>query len=334
MPVPQESRGTMSSDETPNVPTPPHSRAAVREKAQQVNAQQSRARLVRRVIIALAAIVVVGAAGGAVAWAVGSAVSKPAMTPSHLHDDGVVVTKSDLAAAKSGSAPTSSPTPSTAGTADPALPASPTPSPTATAGTVDIHIYVDYLSPGAGDFERANAKQLATWIDQDAATVTYHPVALLTANSNGTKYSLRAASAAACVASTQPDAFYAYNHALLTAQPKLDSDGKTDAELADLAASSGVKDAKSVKDCIGESTYASWVKDATTRAAEGPLPGSKKLVLTGTPTIVVNGQAYAGSLTDAAEFSQFVLSVASDAYYGTPAPTSVPTPTPTPTATK
>ena len=322
----------MSSDETPNVPTPPHSRAAVREKAQQVSAQQSRARILRRVIIGVVAIIVVGAAGGAVAWAVGSAVSKPSMTPSNLHDDGVVVTKTDLAAAKSESTPTPSPTATTAGTPAPVAPASPLPSPTATtatAGTVDIHVYVDYLSPGAGDFERANAKQLATWVEQDAAHVSYHPVALLTANSNGTKYSLRAASAAACVASAQPDAFYAYNHALLSDQPKLDSDGKSDTELADLAASSGVKDVKGLKDCIAEATYASWVKDATTRALDGPLPGSKKLVLTGAPTIVVNGQAYAGSLTDAAEFSQFVLSVASDAYYGTAGPTPVPTPTAT-----
>ncbi|MDQ4214440.1 DsbA family protein [Microbacterium sp. ASV81] len=317
----------MSSDETPNAPTPPHSRAAVREKAQQVNAQQSRVRIMRRVLIGLVAVLVVGAAGGAVAWAVGSAVSKPSLSPSNMHDDGVVVSKADLTVAAGPAAtPTASPTP--AGTT---APASPAPSPTASAGAVDIHIYVDYLSPGAGEFERANAKQLATWIDQGAATVTYHPVALLTANSNGTKYSLRAASAAACVASSQPDVFYAYNHALLADQPKLDSDGKTDAELATLADASGVKDSKGVRDCISKSSYASWVKDATTRALDGPLPGSKKLVLTGAPTIVVNGQAYAGSLTDAAEFSQFVLSVASDAYYGTPGPTPVPTRTATPT---
>ncbi|WP_295014145.1 thioredoxin domain-containing protein [uncultured Microbacterium sp.] len=315
----------MSSDETPNVPTPPHPRAAVREKAQQVNAQQSRARVLRRVILGLVAVVVVAAAGVGVAWAVGSAVSKPSLTPSHLDDDGVVVTKADLKAAKSASTPT--PSPSAAAGASVAT-AAPTPSPSETPGAVDIHVYVDYLSPGAGDFERANAKQLATWVEQDAATVAYHPVALLTANSNGTKYSLRAASAAACVASQQPDAFYAFNHALLSDQPKLDSDGKTDAELSALAVDSGVKDAKGLDDCIAKASYASWVKDATTRALDGPLPGSKSVKLTGAPTIVVNGQTYAGSLTDAAEFSQFVLSVASDAYYGSAAPTPTPTPTP------
>ncbi|MFB7845050.1 DsbA family protein [Microbacterium sp. NPDC056052] len=318
----------MSSDETPNVPTPSHSRAAVREKAQQVNAKQSRARIMRRVIIAAVAVVVVGAAGGAVAWAVGSAVSKPSLTPSNLQDDGVVVTKEDLASARAGSASTPTPSPTTAGTPAATETASPTPDPTATAGTVDIHVYVDYLSPGASDFERANAKQLATWVDQDAATVTYHPVALLTANSNGTKYSLRAASAAACVASMQPDVFYAFNHALLTDQPKQDTDGKSDKELVDLAVSSGVKDAKGLQSCVDESTYDSWVKDVTQRAVDGPLPGSKKGALSGAPTIVVNGQVYAGSLTDAAEFSQFVLSVASDSYYGTSAPTVSPTPSP------
>jgi len=279
------------------------------------------------VIIAVVAIVVVGAAGGAVAWAVGSAVSKPSLSPSNLKDDGVEVTKGDLASARAASTPT--PSPSSAAAPSATASSTPTPDPTSSSGPVDIHVYVDYLSPGAGDFERANAKQLATWVDQEAATVTYHPVALLTANSNGTKYSLRAASAAACVAARQPDVFYAYNHALLIDQPKQDTDGKSDKELVKLAVDSGVKDAESMRACVEDGTYDSWVKDVTQRAVDGPLPGSKKAALSGAPTIVVNGQVYAGSLTDAAEFSQFVLSVASDSYYGTPGPTITPTPSPT-----
>lgn len=313
----------MSSDETPHVPAEQHSRAAVREKAQQVSAKQSRARIMRRVIIGALALVVVGAAGAGVAFAIGSAASKPELSPSNVNDDGVVVSKVDASVV---AAPASTATPSPAE----ATPA-PSSTPTAAAGSVDIHIYVDYLSPGAGEFERANARQLASWIGQGAATVAYHPVALLTANSNGTKYSLRAASAAMCVASHDADRFYAFNHALLADQPSLDSDGKSDAQLADLADSVGVQNAKTVRDCIDKSDYASWVKDATSRALEGPLPGSKKLALTGAPTIVVNGQPYAGALDDPAEFSQFVLSVASDAYFSTPTPT--PDATPSPTAT-
>ncbi|GAA5152597.1 hypothetical protein GCM10025768_20810 [Microbacterium pseudoresistens] len=314
----------MSSDETPNVPTPRHSREAVREKAQQVHAQQSRARIMRRTIIALVAVVVVGAAGAGVAWAVGSAMSKPTASPSNMDDDGVVVREASSTSVAQG-APDAEATPSSE---TDGAEATPTPSPTVDADAVDIHIYVDYLSPGAGEFERANTRQLVSWIDQGAATVSYHPVSLLTANSNGTKYSLRAAAAAACVASFAPDKFYAFNHELLVNQPELDSDGRTDIELADLAQAVGVDDVAGVRGCIEKKSFTSWAKDATSRALEGPLPGSDDLVLNGAPMIVVNGQAYAGALDDPAEFSQFVLSIASDAYYSTPKPTQTPTETP------
>ncbi len=49
----------MSSDETPNVPTSRNSREVVREKAQKVHAQQSRARIMRRIILGAIAIVAV-----------------------------------------------------------------------------------------------------------------------------------------------------------------------------------------------------------------------------------------------------------------------------------
>ncbi len=312
----------MSSDETPNVPTPRNSREAVREKAQQVKARQSRARIVRRIIIGLVAVVAVGAVGTAVTWAVSSTVSAPTLSPTGLEDDGVVVhaiTGSTVASAEIPATPEAEPTEAGEET-------TPTPEPTA-AGSVDIHIYVDYLSPGAGEFERANARQLSGWITEGAATVTYHPVALLTASSNGTKYSLRAAAAAACVASYAPDQFYAFNHELLIDQPEVDTDGRSDAELADLSGAVGIDDVKTVRSCIEDQDFVSWAKDATARALVGPLPGSEDLALSSAPTVVVNGQVYVGALDDPAEFSQFVLTVSSDAYYeelATPEPTETP----------
>ncbi|MGW8484575.1 DsbA family protein [Microbacterium sp. NPDC055903] len=311
----------MSSDETPNVPTPRNSREAVREKAQQVKARQSRVRIARRVIIGLVAVVAVGAVGTAVTWAVTSSVSAPTLSPAGLEDDGIVVneiTGATVSSAEIPATPTAEPT-------EAGEEATPTPEPTA--GAVDIHIYVDYLSPGAGEFERANARQLSGWITEGAATVTYHPVSLLTANSNGTKYSLRAAAAAACVASFAPTQFYAFNHELLIDQPDVDTDGRTDVQLADLAGAVGVAEIDTVRSCIEDQDYVSWAKDATARALEGPLPGSDDLVLSSAPMVVVNGQAYVGALDDPAEFSQFVLTVASDAYYestATPAPTETP----------
>ncbi|WEK60544.1 MAG: thioredoxin domain-containing protein [Candidatus Microbacterium colombiense] len=319
----------MSSDETPNVPTPRNSREAVREKAQQVHAQQSRARIMRRIIIGAIAVVAVGAIGTAVTLAVSAQVSKPQLSPTGMEGDGVIVTDLSSTGATDEILETPTPDPTEAGTEE-----SPTPEPT-TSERVDIHIYVDYLSPDAGEFERANARQLANWITEGAVTVSYHPVALLTASSNGTKYSQRAAAAAACVATHSPAQFYAFNHDLLDDQPKVGTDGLSDVELADLAGAVGVDNSKAVRSCIEDADFVTWAKEATTRALEGPLAGSDDLVLSSAPMIVANGEAYVGALDDPSEFSQFVLTVASDAYYKeTATPTPDPTATPTETPAK
>lgn len=285
----------------------------------------------RRLIMGLVTVLVVGAVGTAVTWAVTSSISKPMLSPSNMNDDGVTVREIFTTVADPGDIPASSDPDATEGDESPVVAAEneakaleTEADETAPEATVDIHIYVDYLSPGAGEFERANARQLASWIEEGAAKVVYHPVALLTASSNGTKYSARAAGAAACVATYSPDQFYAYNHELLVRQPAVDSDGKSDQELADLAVAVGIDNIKQVRTCIDEKDFTAWAKDATTRALEGPLPGSEGLTLVNAPMIVINGQAYVGSLKDPSEFAQFVMSVASDLYYSTPQPTDTP----------
>lgn len=280
----------------------------------------------RRIIIGAVAVVAVGAIGTSVALAVSAQVSKPKLTPTGMQSDGVVVTDIAAVAASDEVPATPLPDSSESGAAT-----EPTPTPTSTSSEkVDIHVYVDYLSPDAGKFERANARQFAGWISEGAVTVSYHPVALLTASSNGTKYSLRSAAAAACVATHSPAQFYAFNHDLLDKQPKVGSDGLSDEELANLAGAVGVDNTKAVRSCIDNGDFVGWAKDATTRALNGPLAGSDNLVLMTAPMVVANGEAYVGALDDPAEFSQFVLSVASDASRATPSPTPTGSSTPTP----
>lgn len=319
----------MSSDESSNAAAASERRDAVREKAQLVQAQQSRARRIRGASIGLAVIALVAVVAIVVTWTISSAASKPVLSPANVNDDGFVVTgvtgvgiatedpdtSGDPAAATPTAEPTPTPTPT------------PTSSPAATPD-VEIRVYVDYLSTGSRDFQLANVQQLSKWVSEDAATLSYYPVAMLTSKSNGTKYSLRAASAAACVATHSPEYFFAYNNTLLTQQPDIDSDGYTDAELADMAIASGAEGAKVVRACIEDQDFASWAKTATERALDG-LPGTDGIALTGTPMVLVNGQPYVGALDDPKEFAQFVLTVASDAYYEeTPAATPTPTPTP------
>lgn len=319
----------MSSDESSNAAAASERRDAVREKAQLVQAQQSRARRIRGASIGLAVIALVAVVAIVVTWTISSAASKPVLSPANVNDDGFVVTgvtgvgiatedpdtSGDPAAATPTAEPTPTPTPT------------PTSSPAATPD-VEIRVYVDYLSTGSRDFQLANVQQLSKWVSEDAATLSYYPVAMLTSKSNGTKYSLRAASAAACVATHSPEYFFAYNNTLLAQQPDIDSDGYTDAELADMAIASGAEGAKVVRACIEDQDFASWAKTATERALDG-LPGTDGIALTGTPMVLVNGQPYVGALDDPKEFAQFVLTVASDAYYEeTPAATPTPTPTP------
>lgn len=310
----------MSSD-NPTAPSPRDRREAVREKAQQVRAQQSRARLVRRSALALGAVAAVAAIAIVVTWAVSSAVGRPQLSPQNLDDDGFAVTSitgAMSAPALDAAEATPTPTPAAEETEAAAVPA------------VEIDVYVDYLSPGAREWQIANAQQMSSWVNDGAVTLAYHPVSMLTAKSNGTKYSLRAAGAAACVATHSPARFFAFNSELLTRQPAVDSDGFSDEELADIAQAAGVEDPKKVRACIHDGAYISWVKDATERAVSG-IPGTDGLGLTGTPMILVNGQQYVGVLGDPAEFSQFVLTSASDAFYksqATPTPTRTVSPTP------
>lgn len=324
----------MSSDDPSHVPATLDRREAVREKAQQVKARQSRARIVRTSVVSFAIVAVVAVVAVVVTWTVGSSASQPLVAPAAAKDDGFVIAHVGGVAATTGTVGEAEPGTAATATDESAAPVeSPTPDPTETAHpAVDIRVYVDYLATGARDFQLANAAQLASWVDDGAATLTYYPVAMLTAKSNGTKYSLRAASASACVATHSPDSFFAFNHELLVRQPSVDTDGLSDVELADLAQASGATSPKVVRACIEEGRYASWAKGATERALKG-LPDTDGMALTGTPMVLVNGKQYVGAVDDPAEFAQFVLTIASDAYYQTPTPTPTPTTTPSPSAT-
>ncbi len=323
----------MSNDQSSNVPTEGARREAVREKAQQVKARQTRARIARRSLVGIFGVAVIAAGAVGVTWAVTSDGSRSQALPEAAANDGFVVTAAagvaNPLADQSVEGNAATPAPEAAAPAETSE-TSASPEPTGTAAPVDIRVYVDYLSAEAREFQSANAEQLSKWVADDAASLTYYPVAMLTSKSNGTKYSLRAASAAACVATHDADDFFSFNHELLLRQPAVDSDGYSDQELADLAQGAGAS--PSVRECIESETFTSWAKAATDRAIKS-LPDTNGESLTGTPTIFVNGTKYVGSPSDPKEFAQFVLTVDSNAYYTTATPTASPTSTQEPSAT-
>lgn len=197
---------------------------------------------------------------------------------------------------------------------------------------IDIKLYVDYLCPNCGTFERKNSAQLQAWIKSGAATVEIHPIAILTTKSAGTQYSLRAANAAGCVAEFSPNAFFDFNDAMFVDQPKEGSAGLSDAQIIARASKAGVSDLTHVSKCINDRRFRSWVQSATTRALNGPIPNSDLTSVSGTPTIVVNGSQFKYTTGfEPNEFAQFVQQIAGDAFTenasSPPSPSASPTPT-------
>jgi protein-disulfide isomerase len=287
-------------------------REAAREKAKELRAAQRRKEIRNRVLLQGGIIVAVLAVVAIVAVIVVSSIRPASKGPANMASDGIVIGQGLVAQ------PTD------------ALEAGADPVPTAEDPAVaQIQVYVDYLCPFCGDFERANADQIESLLDSGAATMEIHPIAILAGRSAGTQYSLRAANAAACVADTAPDSFWEFNSALFADQPAEGTPGLTDDELVALAETAGASD---VEDCIEDQDFAGWVQSATTRATTGPLANANIPKVEETPTILVNGRQYTGSLEDTEEFRAFVLQASSESYStATPTPTPTSTPTPTPT---
>lgn len=208
----------------------------------------------------------------------------------------------------------------------------PVPSEANPTAVVDIQLYVDYLCASCGLFEQANGEQLRNWALTGAATVEIHPVALLTTKSAGTQYSLRAAAAGACVADLAPDHYFDFHDALLRNQPEEGSEGLSDDEILDRAEAAGVTALGQIRRCVEEDRYKAWVKEATARALEGPIPNSSLAKIDAPLVILVNGQQFVPTADfDPAELAQFVVQAAGDAFSENPTPTPGPSDTATPT---
>lgn len=295
------------------------SREAARERARELRAEHARRDRRRRAGIILG--VIGGVLVAALVVTVVLVTSMPPQTrgPQNMQSDGIKIGQGFTAARTPALRVAETPIPST-------------PNPT---DVVDIQIYYDYLCPNCGAFEERNGAQLRDWIESNAVTVEYHPIAIFTSKSNGTQYSLRAANAAACVAELSPDRFFDFHEALFAQQPEENTDGLTDDQLAKIAADVGAENAGNIQKCIVQRRFRTWVNEATQRALSGPLPGTDVESVQSTPTIIVNGQLFEYTTNfDPNEFAQFVARAAGESFAQNPTPTPTPggtgTPTPAP----
>ncbi|WP_127794090.1 thioredoxin domain-containing protein [Agromyces sp. LHK192] len=295
-------------------------REAAREKARALREEQKKKDRRKKVLIQASVIVAVVAVAGIIALLIFNSIKPAGPGPRNMASDGIVLT-----AATEGDATITA-------VETPALEPGEDPVPTVqdeSGDVANIVTYIDYLCPFCGQFESTNSETMRTLVESGAATLEVHPIAILTNRSAGTQYSLRAANAAGCVADLSPDAFFDFNEALFANQPEESSTGLTNEQLKSLASEAGAS--SQVGACIDEVRFKSWVQDATTRALSGPIPNSEIPSVQGTPTVLVNGKQYQGSLDDAAEFQAFVTQAASESSLeSSDDPSATPTPTPTP----
>ena len=168
-------------------------------------------------------------------------------------------------------------------------------------GPVIIDEYIDPMCPFCAQFEQTNGDLLLAGVESGVITLRVHSLTFLDSKSQGTNYSSRASAALTCQATLNPDATLDFLSALFANQPLEDTTGLSDAELVDLASGD-----VSIADCVQNGDYQAWSQQNTEAALTGPIEGAEIAAVSGTPTVLVDGAQYRGSLTDQGEFSAFV----------------------------
>jgi protein-disulfide isomerase/uncharacterized membrane protein YphA (DoxX/SURF4 family) len=143
---------------------------------------------------------------------------------------------------------------------------------------VTLDLYEDPQCPVCKQFEAEVGPTISTWIGNGTVKVHYHVISFLDSSST-TKYSSRAANALYASAGVSATVFAKYHTLLYDKQPAEGSAGLTEDTLVQLAQQAG---AGSVAAQIRAGTYGDFVAAATDQ--------SSKDGVTGTPTVMVNGQ--------------------------------------------
>lgn len=257
--------------------------------------REKRAKLLKVLVPSIATLVVLGIAALIVVVVIAT-IPKPAFPggPKNMASDGILFegdgTSSavvNTAALKKGDKPKATEFP-------------------ASDGLAHIVTYVDWTCPACKSFESAYASQIDQIVAAGQATLEVHPIAILDRNYAGSRYSSRAANAAACVANYAPDSFLKVQTAMFDGQGSEGTTGLTTAEIKKIVNKAGA-DGDALNTCIDSERFKNWVSAATQRAT------SDEDLQTGgqfsTPTVVVNGKKWDPQAQS--DFGQFLVSAVS-----------------------
>jgi protein-disulfide isomerase len=169
-------------------------------------------------------------------------------------------------------------------------------------GAPTLDVYVDYMCPICGQFESLNGASITEMREAGDVTLVVHPVAILDRASQGTEYSTRAASAAAWVADQAPEQFTAFHEAMFASQPEENTAGLSDEQIAQVAEQAGVPAdvAAGIADGDATDAFEEWVAASTESAGSDPDVINPETGSMGTPTVLIDGERFAGWQTPGA----------------------------------
>lgn len=269
-------------------PTRSEQREAARAKAAELRARNQRSAARKKVLAIGSSIVGALAVAALIFVIVASNQPKVQSDPTNLGANGGIKIGADLVAF------TDTTTPAVVPGAD---------------GTIPTLItYVDYQCPACKMFELANMAQIRQWVTDGRLAIDMRPISFLDRASLN-NYSSRAANAAYCVASQSPNNFFDFNETLFNSQPDENTAGPDNKVIFAAIKSVGAQNLDTIKSCIENGTHDTYVKNFSNKSMTEAIPEAKdKSSVSGTPTILMNGVVFTGDYTNAAEFSQWVLS--------------------------
>ncbi|MGL4306555.1 MAG: DsbA family protein [Mycobacteriaceae bacterium] len=157
--------------------------------------------------------------------------------------------------------------------------------PTTQDPAVVVTVYEDFQCPVCKSFESLFGETLSNLVAEGTIAVDYHPIAILNRMSS-TEYSTRAANASLCVVEeSTKENWQKFHSAAFAQQPAENTAGLSDKKLTELAKDAGAGD--DIKNCIEGSKYTDWIAANTRQVTDTGVSG--------TPTILINGQTHSAS---------------------------------------
>lgn len=156
-----------------------------------------------------------------------------------------------------------------------------------------VVVYVDFACPACAAFHESYGRTLDRLRNEGQITVEYRPVTFLDSRSPS-RYSSRAAAAAACIADAHPGRYADFFSRLYVEQPAEGSSGLSNQELKSLTAAAGADSAK----CIDSGRFLAWARYSNRLALDS---GINRV-----PTAFVDGKQWGGGTSAGLDFAQFL----------------------------